>query len=84
MTRPFRIGLCLVVFSLVEVILAAESRVPKQYEMPFAAKTRDEALAWQGRARARLLKLVARQVPRLATQEVPIDQVLGGRAAKAK
>lgn len=77
MKRPFEIGLCLVVFSLAEVALAAESRVPKQYEMPFAAKTRGEALAWQGRARARLLELVARQVRRLSAQEVPIDLHVG-------
>lgn len=46
---------------------------PKQYEMPFVAKTPQEALAWQGRVRPRLLELVGRQVPRLSTQEVPID-----------
>jgi len=50
---------------------------PKQYEMPFVAKTRDEALAWQARARARLMDLVARQVSRLSTEEVPIDLKLG-------
>lgn len=50
---------------------------PKQYEMPFVAKTREDALAWQARARARLLDLVARQVPRLSNEEVPIDLKLG-------
>lgn len=50
---------------------------PKQYQMPFVAKTRDEALAWQARARARLMDLVARQVPRLSTEEVPLDLKLG-------
>jgi len=77
MKRPIEISFCLAVFVVVESASAAAPRVPKQYEMPFVAKTREEALAWQARARARLLELVARQVPRLSTQEVPIDPKLG-------
>jgi hypothetical protein len=50
---------------------------PKKYEMPFVAKTQEDASAWQARARARLLELVGRQVPRLSTQEVPINPQLG-------
>ena len=50
---------------------------PQHYEMPFVAKTRHEAEAWQARARARLMELVARQVPRLSTKEVPLDVQLG-------
>jgi len=50
---------------------------PKQYAMPFVAKTRDEAVAWQTLARARLMELVARQVPRLSAAEAPLDLKLG-------
>ena len=50
---------------------------PKQYEMPFVAKSASEALAWQASARARLLDLVDRQVPRSSIQETPIDLKVG-------
>jgi dienelactone hydrolase len=53
------------------------TRAPKQYELPFVAKTQQEALAWQARARARLLELVAREVQRLSTQEAPIKPEQG-------
>jgi dienelactone hydrolase len=47
--------------------------VPKKYEMPFTATTRDGALAWQRRARARLLELVAARAPRHSTERRPLD-----------
>jgi len=46
---------------------------PDKYLMPFVAKTPAEAAAWQGRARARLLELVEKQLPRLSARDVPID-----------
>jgi acetyl esterase/lipase len=53
------------------------SRVPGQFAMPFSAKTREEAAAWQEKARARLLEMVQKQQPRISTQDVPIDLQLG-------
>jgi acetyl esterase/lipase len=50
-----------------------KSRVPAKYEMPFTATTREDAVAWQQRARARLLELVEKQEPRHSTAEVPLD-----------
>jgi len=55
----------------------AAGQVPKKYEMPFTATTAQQALAWQKRARARLLQLVQVQEPRLSTAEVPIDLATG-------
>jgi len=51
--------------------------VPATFEMPFAAKTREEAVEWQKPARARLLELVEKQMPRVATGDVPVDLQLG-------
>jgi len=51
--------------------------VPRQFIMPFAAKTREDAAAWQRKARASLLQLVEKQQPRVSTQEAPIDLQLG-------
>jgi len=51
--------------------------VPKTFEMPFAAAGKDEAIAWQKRARARLVELVEKQEPRLSTRDVPLDLKLG-------
>jgi len=51
----------------------AASLVPENFLIPFVAKSREEALAWQGPARARLMELVQKQRPRYTTQEVPID-----------
>jgi hypothetical protein len=63
---------------LVSVITAtAEGAMPKQFEMPFAAKTKPEALAWQQRARAKLLELVARQEPNVSTRDEPTDLRVG-------
>ncbi|MGO8744443.1 MAG: acetylxylan esterase [Thermoguttaceae bacterium] len=50
---------------------------PSRYEMPFAAKTQQEALAWQARARTRLMELVARQAPRMSVRTAPMDLRLG-------
>ncbi len=50
---------------------------PAQFEMPFVATSESEALAWQQRARARLLQLVEQRQPRCPTSEVPIDLRLG-------
>ena len=53
------------------------SRVPKEFVMPFAAKTKDDAVAWQERGRKALMELVERQRPRRSAREVPIDLKLG-------
>ena len=53
------------------------SHVPARFVMPFSAKTRQEAQAWQEKARARLLELVEKLEPRVSTREVPIDLQLG-------
>jgi hypothetical protein len=45
--------------------------------MPFVAETKDEALAWQNQARARLLELVGRQSARVPTEKTPIGLKLG-------
>ena len=52
---------------------ASAGQVPAKFEMPFAAKTKEEAVAWQQKARARLLELVAAQQPRVSTSEAPLD-----------
>jgi acetyl esterase/lipase len=65
------------------VLLLAEvafGAVPAKFEMPFTAASREDALAWQQRARARLLELVEKQAPRARPADVPIDQV-GARHA---
>lgn len=46
---------------------------PAQYHMPFQARTYEEAIAWQKAARAKLMELVAKQVPRLSLEEAPLD-----------
>ena len=51
----------------------AEGPLPREYDMPFVAKTGKEAAAWQKRARARLLELVAKQEPRNPADKVPLD-----------
>ncbi len=48
-----------------------------EFQMPFRAKTRDEAAAWQTQARAKLLELVAAQLPRYSAEEAPLDFQLG-------
>lgn len=55
------------------LISAASAGAPEKYQMPFGAKTRDEAVRWQAAARDRLLKLVEAQEPRYTTNEVPLD-----------
>lgn len=65
-------------WSIVLLILAGwmaqgSSRVPTRYEMPFAAKTKEEAVAWQKQARAKLLDLVEKQEPRRSVQDAPLD-----------
>ena len=77
MKRQFSIAAALSLLTLAPLFAAERQSAPKQYVMPSVAKTRDEALAWQERARARLLELVAAEQPRYSTQEVPIDVRLG-------
>ena len=57
--------------------LGSGSNPPVQFDMPFTAKTKAEALAWQAAARARLLQLVQRQAPRYTSQEVPLALQVG-------
>jgi pimeloyl-ACP methyl ester carboxylesterase len=57
--------------------VAHAGQVPAKFEVPFAARTKEEAAAWQQRARARLLELVAAQQPRVPTSEVPLDLQVG-------
>jgi len=66
-----------VVFLVSLAPLAADGATPKKFQMPFTATTKDEAVAWQRRARARLLELVARQQPRYSAREVAIDLRVG-------
>ena len=47
--------------------------IPAQYELPFTATTREAALAWQQRARRRLLELVSARTPRRSLAERPLD-----------
>lgn len=63
----------LCVGALVQPVAAAKKEAPKKYAMPFVAETRDDAAAWQTRARARLLELVAKQEPRNSADKVPLD-----------
>jgi len=46
---------------------------PGEFEMPFTATTKREAIAWQARARERLFELVEAREPRRSVREVPID-----------
>ncbi|MHB8860823.1 MAG: LamG-like jellyroll fold domain-containing protein [Pirellulaceae bacterium] len=57
--------------------------VPARYEMPFVASDAVAAQAWQTDARARLLALVERQLPRRSSDEVPLDFQLGEPQDKA-
>jgi pimeloyl-ACP methyl ester carboxylesterase len=53
---------------------AAEAgQAPAKFEMPFTATTKEQAAEWQKRARARLLELVEKEMPRVATRDVPLD-----------
>jgi dienelactone hydrolase len=47
--------------------------VPTKYEMPFVAKTAEEAVAWQKQVRKRLFELVSARVKQHATAERPLD-----------
>lgn len=47
--------------------------IPGTYEMPFAAATKADAIAWRETARKRLFELVEEQQPRYGTEEVPVD-----------
>ncbi|MHB1038483.1 MAG: dienelactone hydrolase family protein [Pirellulales bacterium] len=77
-TQPHR-TLRLLATLAASVLLAASALagVPEKFQTPFAAKTKDEAAAWQQAARAKLLELVTKQEPRRATSELPIDLQLG-------
>jgi len=55
----------------------ASGAVPAKFEMSFTATAREDAVAWQQRARARLLELVEKQAPRARAADVPIDFKLG-------
>lgn len=55
---------------LPEIILPGP---PQEYQMPFKAQSYEEAVAWQTAARAKLMELVAKQVPRFSLEEAPID-----------
>lgn len=46
---------------------------PARYLLPFVARDREEALRWQGEARARLMALVAAQEPRVSQEEASLD-----------
>ena len=59
------------------VALAEAGQVPAKFEMPFTAKSKEEAVEWQKQARARLLELVEKQAPRVSAQDAPIDLQLG-------
>ncbi|MBM4037956.1 MAG: hypothetical protein FJ290_05530 [Planctomycetes bacterium] len=64
----------LAVISALVLIAAAEAgQVPAKFEMPFTAKTKEQAIEWQKKARARLLDLVERQANRISTDEVALD-----------
>ena len=67
--------LALAFLALVAFVHAGQ--VPAKFEMPFAAKTKEEAVEWQKKARARLFELVGKQEPRFSTAEVPLDVQLG-------
>lgn len=47
--------------------------VPDKYELSFTAITREDALAWQQRARRRLFELVAVRTPKHSLAERPLD-----------
>lgn len=65
-----------------EAMPEAYGGAPKQYEMPFTATDRDEAIRWQSQARSRLLELVSHQQPRHSVEEVPLDFRTGQPIAK--
>jgi len=56
---------------------ATVAGVPDKYEMPFVAKSHEEAVSWQKQARQRLWELVEKQEHRYATEEVPLDVKIG-------
>ena len=66
----------IVVLSLMTTTPQA-GQMPEKFEMPFVAKTKKEALAWQARGRARLVELVQAQLPQCSTRDVPLDLRVG-------
>jgi hypothetical protein len=56
-----------------EPMPAYKGSVPEKYEMPFTAKTGEEARAWQKQARKRLFELVSNRVKRHSLEERPLD-----------
>ena len=60
-----------------ESMPVADGPVPLQYVMPFTATDRAQAIAWQKRARQRLMELVEHQHARRATDQLPLDFRLG-------
>ena len=51
----------------------AAGPTPDTFDLPFTATSKEEAFAWQSRARKRLFELVEVQEPRRSTRELPID-----------
>ncbi len=62
-----------VVSVLALVATADAGQVPAKFEMPFTATTREQAVEWQKKARARLLELVERQATRISTDALTLD-----------
>lgn len=52
---------------------AVRGPVPERYELPFTATRLEDAVRWQQQARTRLQELVAQQLPRYGTDQVPLD-----------
>jgi hypothetical protein len=55
----------------------AADPAPRNFEMPFAATTKEEAVAWQKQVRIKLLELVQRQEPRCSLEEAPLAVQVG-------
>ena len=70
-------GAFVLLLPLLAEAAAPKKKAPDAYTMPFKAATKEEAVAWQKRARAKLFELVARQQPRLSTQQAPIGLQVG-------
>ncbi|MGL6193500.1 MAG: hypothetical protein ACRC2T_01605, partial [Thermoguttaceae bacterium] len=78
--RMFRISSLLLTVLTVLVLFVvqatAQDRIklmPKEFEMPFTAKTKAEAQQWQKEAREKVLGYVNAIYPKKSTEELPID-----------
>ncbi len=65
-----------------EAMPAVTGPVPAEFEMPFVATNRAQAIEWQQRARQRLLELVERRQPRHSTDDVPLQFEIGNPVDK--